>query len=148
MTQLHPMVIKRNLSVGLLALTLAGAYPTDGLSAQAVNRGTDVTTGIKDKQPVPHRTVSVNNRPALILHLNRTCEERLRGSRGTIQMHWNGGATGNVKPPAGSISPDSFQRRRAPGVHETGTIRPDNREDCPLIPREIRELLQSRLSSC
>jgi hypothetical protein len=148
MTQSHSVVINRNLAVGMLALTLAGGFAADGLPAQAGNLGTDVATSFKEKQQVPHRTISVNNRPSLILHLNRTCEERLHGYRGTVRMHWTNGATGNVKPLAGSLSPDSFQRQRVHDARNTGTIRPNNREDCPLILREFRELLQSRLSFC
>jgi hypothetical protein len=148
MTQSHSVVINRNLAVGMLALTLAGGFAADGLPAQAGNLGTDVATSFKEKQQVPHRTISVNNRPSLILRLNRTCEERLQGFRGAIRMHWTDGATGNVNTPVGSLSSDSFQRQGIPGARNTAAIRPNNREDCPLILREIRELLQSRLSFC
>jgi hypothetical protein len=148
MTLPHSIAIKRILPVGMLALTLSGGYPAASLSAHAGKLGTDVATSINESRKTPYGAARVNGRPPVVLHLNRTCEERLHGSRSTLQMQWTDGATGNLELPAGSVSTDSFQRRRANSARSTGAIHPNDRVDCPLIPREIRELLESTLSYC
>jgi hypothetical protein len=148
MTLPHSIAVKRILSVGMLVLTLSGGYPDASLPAQAGKLGTSVATSINESRKTPYRAIRVNSRPPVVLHLNRTCEERLRGSRSTLQMQWTDGETGNLERPAGPVSTNSFQRRRANSARSTGAIHPNEREDCPLIPREIRELLESRLSYC